>query len=131
MNTLLCGLNYGEEGQAVLATQTEHNSVLRPLMNQTVKEASCNNHFLPGKRGSYRTGSGKRFEEALENNWKNPSAMIINHCSNVTGYVQDMKMAADFAEKQPAFNCRHIPECRLYSGGCRQLEGRWGYFYRA
>lgn len=27
MNTLLCGLNFGEEGQAVLATQTEHNSV--------------------------------------------------------------------------------------------------------
>ena len=29
---------FGEEGQAVLATQTEHNSVLRPLMNQTVKD---------------------------------------------------------------------------------------------
>ena len=34
LNTVLCGLDYGEEGRGILATQTEHNSVLRPLMNQ-------------------------------------------------------------------------------------------------
>ena len=33
LNTVLCGLDYGEEGCGILATQTEHNSVLRPLMN--------------------------------------------------------------------------------------------------
>ena len=36
LNTVLCGLDYGEEGCGILATQTEHNSVLRPLMNQPV-----------------------------------------------------------------------------------------------
>ena len=36
LNTVLCGLDYGEEGRGILATQTEHNSVLRPLMNQPV-----------------------------------------------------------------------------------------------
>lgn len=38
-------------------------------------------------------------EEALENTGKNPSALIVNHCSNVTGYVQDMKLIGNFARE--------------------------------
>ena len=57
MNTVLCGLDYGEEGCGILATQTEHNSVLRPLMNQPVLKKhpvtiiSCGKmEQLPGMR---------------------------------------------------------------------------------
>ncbi len=33
MNTVLCGLDYGKAGNSILVTQTEHNSVLRPVYN--------------------------------------------------------------------------------------------------
>ena len=33
MNTVLGGLDYGEKGSSILVTQTEHNSVLRPVYN--------------------------------------------------------------------------------------------------
>ena len=76
MNTLLCGLDFGEEGQAVLATQTEHNSVLRPLMNQSVKNA----HSV------WIVSCGK----SKKNNWQ--KAICLNHksllqCNRIhTGY---------------------------------------------
>lgn len=119
MNTLLCGLNFGEEGQAVLATQTEHNSVLRPLMNQTVKDTHPVWIVPCGKDGAIT-------EQALENTLKKatkttgkkPSAMIINHCSNVTGYIQDMKMAADFAEKNNLLLIADISQ----SAGCIPVD---------
>ena len=68
-------------------------------MNQTVKDTHPVWIVPCGKDGAIT-------EQALENTLKKatkttgkkPSAMIINHCSNVTGYIQDMKMAADFAE---------------------------------
>lgn len=41
----------------------------------------------------------KKLEEALENTGKNPSALIVNHCSNVTGYVQDMKLIGNFVRE--------------------------------
>ena len=119
MNTLLCGLDFGEEGQAVLATQTEHNSVLRPLMNQTVKDTHPVWIVPCGKDGAIT-------EQALENTLKKatkttgkkPSAMIINHCSNVTGYIQDMKMAADFAEKNNLLLIADISQ----SAGCIPVD---------
>ena len=40
LNTVLCGLDYGEAGSSILVTQTEHNSVLRPLMNQPALKRS-------------------------------------------------------------------------------------------
>ena len=68
LNTILCGLDYGKAGNSILVTQTEHNSVLRPLMNQSalkehpVKIISCTaigavteelleHNPLPGKEG--------------------------------------------------------------------------------
>ena len=71
----------------------------------------------------------KGLEEALENTGKNPSALIVNHCSNVTGYVQDMKLIGNFARENNLLLLVDVSQkCRLYSSGCRQLEGRWGYF---
>ena len=72
LNTVLCGLDYGEEGRGILATQTEHNSVLRPLMNQPVFKKhpvtiiSCLEKWssYPGMRWK------KGLKEAMENTGK-------------------------------------------------------------
>ena len=99
LNTVLCGLDYGKAGNSILVTQTEHNSVLRPLMNQSalkehpVKIISC-------------TAIGAVTEELLEQaleeerqDGRQAAALVVNHCSNVTGYVQDMDMISRFAKK--------------------------------
>lgn len=99
LNTVLCGLDYGKSENGILVTQTEHNSVLRPLMNQPalkghpVKIISC-------------TESGAVTEEALEQaleeerqSGRQAAALVVNHCSNVTGYIQDMDMISKAAKK--------------------------------
>lgn len=99
LNTVLCGLDYGKAGNSILVTQTEHNSVLRPLMNQSalkehpVKIISC-------------TAIGAVTEELLEQaleeerqDGRQAAVLVVNHCSNVTGYVQDMDMISRFAKK--------------------------------
>ena len=100
LNTVLCGLDYGEEGRGILATQTEHNSVLRPLMNQPVFKKHPVTIISCLENGAVtRKALEKGLEEALENTGKNPSALIVNHCSNVTGYVQDMKLIGNFVRE--------------------------------
>lgn len=100
LNTVLCGLDYGEEGCGILATQTEHNSVLRPLMNQPVLKKHPVTIISCLENGAVtRKALEKGLEEALENTGKNPSALIVNHCSNVTGYVQDMKLIGNFVRE--------------------------------
>ncbi len=80
MNTLLCGLDFGEEGQAVLATQTEHNSVLRPLMNQSVKNAHSVWIVSCGKNGAVTEQAlENRLEKAKKNNRQ--KAVCLNHKS--------------------------------------------------
>ena len=100
LNTVLCGLDYGEEGCGILATQTEHNSVLRPLMNQPVLKKHPVTIISCLENGAVtRKALEKGLKEALENTGKNPSALIVNHCSNVTGYVQDMKLIGNFVRE--------------------------------
>ncbi len=93
MNTVLGGLDYGKEGSSILVTQTEHNSVLRPAYNleqlkgHPVLVVEC-------------TINGTVTEKALEKTVRPDSrVLIVNHCSNVTGCVQDMEMIRDFAKK--------------------------------
>ena len=99
LNTVLCGMDYGKAENSILVTQTEHNSVLRPLMNQLglkdhlVKIVPC-------------TAVGEVKEEFLEKALeeekqagRQPTAIVVNHCSNVTGYIQDMDMISRTAKK--------------------------------
>lgn len=87
LNTVLCGLDYGKAGNSILVTQTEHNSVLRPLMNQSalkehpVKIISC-------------TAIGAVTEELLEQaleeerqDGRQAAALVVNHCSNVRSFL--------------------------------------------
>ncbi len=91
MNTVLGGLDYGEKG-SILVTQTEHNSVLRPVYNleqlkkHPVQIVEC-------------TINGTVRRKTLEKTVRPDSrALVVNHCSNVTGCVQDMEMIRDFAK---------------------------------
>ena len=80
LNTVLCGMDYGKAENSILVTQTEHNSVLRPLMNQLglkdhlVKIVPC-------------TAVGEVKEEFLEKALeeekqagRQPTAIVVNHC---------------------------------------------------
>ena len=124
LNTVLCGLDYGEEGCGILATQTEHNSVLRPLMNQPVLKKHPVTIISCLENGAVtRNALEKSLKEAMENTGKNPSALIVNHCSNVTGYVQDMKLIGNFVRENNLLLIVDVSQsAELYSSGCRQLE---------
>lgn len=117
LNAVLCGMAGLLESGEILVTQTEHNSVLRPILNQDVLKrfsmvmVPCN-------------AEGEITEEALEHAvTKKTKALVINHCSNVTGKVQDMHMAGEFARKHHLFFCADTSQ----SAGCMPVLGdQWG-----
>lgn len=115
-NAVIGGLPLG--GRRVLTTQTEHNSILRPLMN------------LPGFAGTERTvvascGKSGRMElSTLENAvTADTGALIVNHCSNVTGMVQDMRLLSRFAKKHGLLFIADVSQ----SAGCLPVDAdEWG-----
>lgn len=81
-NALIYGLPL--EGRNVVTTQTEHNSILRPLMNLTEQVGSVT--VVPcDDRGCV---DPQDIENAIT---ENTAAVFVNHCSNVTGAVQNLK----------------------------------------
>lgn len=94
MNIVLCGL-WKEDGTSkdILVTQTEHNSVLRPILNQA-KFRNTKMLVVPCEP------DGSVTREALEKTVTEKSAiLVVNHCSNVTGKIQDMEMMGQFARQ--------------------------------
>lgn len=75
-------------GGTILTTQAEHNSVLRPLMNQQ----ACAVKILPcDGQGFVRLDA---LEEALR---QGAAALFVNHMSNVTGAVQPVETIGEMA----------------------------------
>jgi cysteine desulfurase / selenocysteine lyase len=81
LNMLLRGIM--AEGGRIAATETEHNSVLRPLAN-----LSGNYALLPCDQNGYVNPAG------IAGLPMDTTAIVVNHCSNVTGTVQDMPAIA-------------------------------------
>ncbi len=83
LNLAVSGLNL--DGKHVITTAVEHNSVLRPLktMEQagriTLSIAPCNPYGLV---------SPESIQEAIT---PDTGAVVVNHCSNVTGMVNDIQ----------------------------------------
>lgn len=80
LNMMIQGLDLSRS--LVLVSEAEHNSALRPLYN--------------GGAGKIRVipcdEAGHIRQEALRDMLTlSPAAVFINHCSNVTGAIQDMK----------------------------------------
>ncbi|MDO4866643.1 MAG: aminotransferase class V-fold PLP-dependent enzyme [Clostridia bacterium] len=89
-NALISGLPL--TGKRVLATQTEHNSVLRPLMNLTDRVGGVD--IVPCD------ALGRVDPAAAARMLSEPAAaLFVNHCSNVTGMVQDIPTLAEIAHR--------------------------------
>lgn len=79
-------------GGHVVTTTTEHNSILRPLYNHKAHpEVTC----IRCDRTGYVEPSA--IEKAIRPNTK---AIFVNHCSNVTGMVQNIKAIGAVAKKR-------------------------------
>src|SRR5690554_5533955 len=87
LNMVLMGLPF--KGKHVITTVTEHNSVLRPLANRLrplLKRKEACITFIKCNAG------GKILPQDLKRSIRaNTVAVIINHCSNVTGIVQNIE----------------------------------------
>ncbi|MCX6153583.1 MAG: aminotransferase class V-fold PLP-dependent enzyme [Candidatus Kapabacteria bacterium] len=83
LNLALRGLDF--RNSHIVSTKTEHNSVIRPLM-RLKEESNTDFSFVDC---DYR---GYVDPDIIKNTIKSTTkAIVINHCSNVNGTVQDIK----------------------------------------
>ncbi len=115
LNALVTGL--GIRAEDIITTVTEHNSVLRPLYN------------LPGIKGEPVLipcdENGTVHPEVFEKEAKKgrAKAVILNHCSNVTGALQD---ASAFGEIAGRYGLLFIMDVSQ-SAGCLEIKAdEWG-----
>ena len=71
-------------GDHVVTTMVEHNSVIRPV-NHKVREGAEATYVVPDGEGYL---DSEDIRKAIR---KNTKLVIVNHASNVTGVVQDLK----------------------------------------
>lgn len=90
LNQLFHGLD--RKGKKILITQTEHNSVLRPLYNGIAKDAEV--EVVPCD--PYGRVNPEDFEERIT---PDTGLFVLNHCSNVTGMIQEARRFGEIAEK--------------------------------
>lgn len=113
-NALIRGLPL--VGKRVLATQSEHNSVLRPLMN--LKNDVSDVGIVPcDALGCVDPADAEAmFLEPI-------AALFVNHCSNVTGMAQDVPALADIAHRHGALLVLDVSQ----SAGCLPVDAdKWG-----
>ena len=113
-NALVNGLPLA--GKRVLATQTEHNSVLRPLMN--LKDRVGDVDIVPCD------ALGRVDPSDMERMFSRPAAaLFVNHCSNVTGMVQDIPALSEIAHRHGALLVLDASQ----SAGCLPVDADvWG-----
>ncbi len=82
---------FGFENCNIITTQIEHNSVLRPL--------NYLNKFNVETKIVNADNTGFVSPDDIRNHIdKNTKAIVINHCSNVTGTIQDIKAISKIAK---------------------------------
>lgn len=100
LNQAVCGLTALNPHMNIITTATEHNSVLRPLYNHPSAEG-CHVHIVPC--GCFGHVDPADIETAIQScpdtDTSFKGAIIINHCSNVTGAVQDMEAIGKIAKR--------------------------------
>ncbi|MFW6276694.1 MAG: aminotransferase class V-fold PLP-dependent enzyme [Bacteroidota bacterium] len=95
LNLALRGLDL--KGRHVVSTSIEHNSVIRPLKTME-QEGIITLDFAPCDYGGYVSPDAI---DALITD--NTAAVVVNHCSNVTGAVLDLKAISDVAHKRGCY----------------------------
>lgn len=96
LNCLIRGL--GIPADAYCITATEHNSVLRPLYNIPEIAADPGPVVVPCSR--YGLVDPNQLEASLRSNTR---VILVSHCSNVTGAVQDLRSIGDIARRHGLF----------------------------
>lgn len=114
LNKILYGL--GIPASQILTTATEHNSVLRPLYN--IPSIKGEPAIVPcDRRGRVSP------EEIKRRLTPDIRAVIINHCSNVTGYIQKMDEIAGIVKERKLLLIVDISQ----SAGCIPVDvDGWG-----
>ena len=113
-NAVICGLPL--KGRRVLATQTEHNSILRPLLNHKDRVGSVD--IVPCDNAGWV--NPEDVEAMLD---ADTPAVFLNHCSNVTGMVQDIKTIAEITHRHGALLALDCAQ----SAGCIPVQADlWG-----
>lgn len=92
LNMIIQGLL--NEDDLVITTATEHNSVLRPLQKLIEEKKIRVKLIIPDENGFI---SDEKIEKAFAR--ETPKLTIINHASNVTGIVNNIKKFCDLALK--------------------------------
>ena len=115
LNALICGLRI--KADDIITTVTEHNSVLRPLYNipqikGRPRLVSCDETgYVDPERIEAEAGKG------------GAKAIILNHCSNVTGAIQDAKAIGEIAKR---YGLTYILDASQ-SAGCIDVKADdWG-----
>lgn len=99
-NCLICGLEYKNRG--IMTSAIEHNSILRSLWNQncvkeqTISVVPCTENGTIEPSEVEKT-IWKAADKNKEGNY--PSVFFVNHCSNVTGQIQDLETITKLCHK--------------------------------
>lgn len=80
-------------GDHVITTMVEHNSVIRPV-NHKVQEGAEATYIVPDSEGYI---DPEDIRKAIK---KNTTLVIVNHASNVTGVVQDIKAIGQICKEE-------------------------------
>ena len=110
LNAVISGL--GIKAEEIITTVTEHNSVLRPLYN--LPGIAGEPVLLPCNEDGY-VDPGLFEKEAKRGRAK---AIILNHCSNVTGAVQDAAAIGNTAKRYGLYFILDVSQ----SAGCMEIK---------
>lgn len=95
LNLAIKGLNL--KGSHVVTTVIEHNSVIRPLKTMELA-GEIELTFVDSDSWGYV--EPENIEAAIT---KNTSAVVVNHCSNVTGTILDLEAISKIAHKHGCY----------------------------
>lgn len=117
LNAVICGLNLS--GRKIITTQTEHNSVLRPLFN-FYKQKDREDKVIIVPCDSNGKVEPSDIESAITDD---VGTVFVNHCSNVTGMVQDIEKIGKITKKH---NLTFVVDASQ-SAGCIPIKtDEWG-----
>lgn len=95
LNQLFYGLDRKGK-RKILVTQTEHNSVLRPLYNGMAGDAEV--EIVPCDKNGWV--DPEDFEKRIT---QDTGLFVLNHCSNVTGMIQDAARFGEISKRHEVF----------------------------
>lgn len=113
LNRLFGGLDLA--GRPVVVTETEHNSVLRPLFNRPDRADNPVRVVPCDESGRVSAETVKEVLAGLPEE----GLFVLNHCSNVTGAVQDVRAISEAVHRRRYRLLLDVSQ----SAGCLPVRG--------